>query len=71
MKFIKSDKIIYKVIVALFTRAWIEIVQLVTLSPILPVALFTRAWIEISSAQNINFLIGSPSLRGRGLKYGL
>ena len=37
--------------VALFTRAWIEIIQLDTLTFIRAVALFTRAWIEISFQQ--------------------
>ena len=34
--------------VALFTRAWIEMVIVYTASPNSGVALFTRAWIEIS-----------------------
>ena len=40
--------------VALFTRAWIEIVTMVS-SPDPPmVALFTRAWIEISRTVSIS-----------------
>ena len=56
-------------LVALFTRAWIEI----TVAPVgifnIFVALFTRAWIEIKSfvEADINSDV-SPSLRGRGLK---
>ena len=34
-------------LVALFTRAWIEITILLLFIPIFNVALFTRAWIEI------------------------
>ena len=33
--------------VALFTRAWIEILLPVIKSAVIVVALFTRAWIEI------------------------
>ena len=33
--------------VALFTRAWIEIVMMFSAIFAYPVALFTRAWIEI------------------------
>ena len=33
--------------VALFTRAWIEIIAILSLSLSAIVALFTRAWIEI------------------------
>ena len=36
--------------VALFTRAWIEIISLLAKSPLKIVALFTRAWIEIKGA---------------------
>ena len=36
-------------IVALFTRAWIEITASTVASPAVAVALFTRAWIEIES----------------------
>ena len=56
--------------VALFTRAWIEIEYLHggIFKPV--VALFTRAWIEISkSACGGTLLMASPSSRGRGLKY--
>ena len=34
--------------VALFTRAWIEIMKPYNIPQIIRVALFTRAWIEIS-----------------------
>ena len=34
--------------VALFTRAWIEIAPITIMLSSLSVALFTRAWIEIS-----------------------
>ena len=37
-------------VVALFTRAWIEIIHLAICKHRLPVALFTRAWIEIGYA---------------------
>ena len=37
-------------LVALFTRAWIEIENLYKLYKVCIVALFTRAWIEISRA---------------------
>ena len=36
--------------VALFTRAWIEIEQVIAPAMQAHVALFTRAWIEITSA---------------------
>ena len=36
-------------VVALFTRAWIEIILPMFLVLIIIVALFTRAWIEIST----------------------
>ena len=35
-------------IVALFTRAWIEITAPFVVVVAIPVALFTRAWIEIT-----------------------
>ena len=35
-------------IVALFTRAWIEIIPLLDTAVLHLVALFTRAWIEIT-----------------------
>ena len=37
--------------VALFTRAWIEIVRSNTSGDIISVALFTRAWIEIANTK--------------------
>ena len=40
-------------IVALFTRAWIEIVFWLFVLELSPVALFTRAWIEIDVSSNI------------------
>ena len=33
--------------VALFTRAWIEMLRMMAEEQVLSVALFTRAWIEI------------------------
>ena len=36
-------------IVALFTRAWIEIHDIFPSMAVYPVALFTRAWIEIAT----------------------
>ena len=55
--------------VALFTRAWIEMSSSMSLEKAADVALFTRAWIEIPFAnmQAISIAL-SPSLRGRGLK---
>ena len=56
--------------VALFTRAWIEMLPYITEGRASPVALFTRAWIEIlCPAYTAVFARKSPSLRGRGLKY--
>ena len=57
-------------LVALFTRAWIEIPLRVASTTGHLVALFTRAWIEIAriTPTTINYN-KSPSLRGRGLKY--
>ena len=36
--------------VALFTRAWIEILTILNVLILITVALFTRAWIEIANA---------------------
>ena len=55
-------------IVALFTRAWIEMPNIRNGERITDVALFTRAWIEITSWKAINAKCESPSSRGRGLK---
>ena len=41
------------VMVALFTRAWIEIIDVYTVSEETYVALFTRAWIEMPPLQKI------------------
>ena len=55
--------------VALFTRAWIEILAVYTgLFSAFAVALFTRAWIEMPSRWEIHKVFASPSSRGRGLK---
>ena len=57
-------------IVALFTRAWIEIIRVAIAPDMLLVALFTRAWIEIKDYRYEFFTTDkSPSSRGRGLKY--
>ena len=53
--------------VALFTRAWIEIISRFPVTVQKFVALFTRAWIEIFAHPPCTFL-SSPSSRGRGLK---
>ena len=58
-----------RLIVALFTRAWIEIDVISVPSDCGAVALFTRAWIEIDCLLRCHVLAEqSPSLRGRGLK---
>ena len=63
---------IITMVVALFARAWIEIVLECANRQSYPVALFARAWIEIAMEHNlISGLITSPSLRGRGLKYDM
>ena len=55
--------------VALFTRAWIEILKIMLISINIRVALFTRAWIEIAHIYPMhNAGDMSPSSRGRGLK---
>ena len=54
--------------VALFTRAWIEMFNFALVLHNTSVALFTRAWIEISSAKDDVKKVLSPSSRGRGLK---
>ena len=56
--------------VALFTRALIEMIKLDTPLMFKKVALFTRAWIEIELTKRYEDRITSPSSRGRGLKYG-
>ena len=43
----------WSVAVALFTRAWIEIMSLEKATDLTVVALFTRAWIEISSSMSL------------------
>ena len=55
--------------VALFTRAWIEIVLHKKFVAIKMVALFTRAWIEILYSHCKHYRNESPSSRGRGLKF--
>ncbi len=52
--------------VALFTRAWIEIKSQKGKENRLQVALFTRAWIEIAKVESMNF---APS--GRPLYEGV
>ena len=54
--------------VALFTRAWIEMLAAKAEGGHIPVALFTRAWIEIICISLISENNLSPSSRGRGLK---
>ena len=39
--------------VALFTRAWIEIIRVAIAPDLLLVALFTRAWIEIQNYHTV------------------
>ena len=56
-------------LVALFTRAWIEISFAVATADVTIVALFTRAWIEIIHICEQLALKMSPSSRGRGLKF--
>ncbi len=55
-------------VVALFTRAWIEIPLVYDDSLSYYVALFTRAWIEIPATATLSKGGKSPSSRGRGLK---
>ena len=55
--------------VALFARAWIEIMTGFIKTFPKKVALFARAWIEISTPFHLVFVFMSPSLRGRGLKF--
>ncbi len=55
-------------LVALFTRAWIEILKTSYAASIDEVALFTRAWIEIICFGNSFPSTSSPFSRGRGLK---
>ena len=54
--------------VALFTRAWIEILARTDGILRVTVALFTRAWIEIPVSVSITVSVASPFSRGRGLK---
>ena len=55
-------------LVALFTRAWIEIDSQRNIDRDRSVALFTRAWIEMHISNDTPLADGSPSSRGRGLK---
>ena len=61
-----ADEDVYNV--ALFARAWIEMLGFPIACCVAMVALFARAWIEITSNFKIARLDKSPSLRGRGLK---
>ena len=54
------------IIVALFTRAWIEMPPYKLLSTLKLVALFTRAWIEILISAGI-----SPAVKSRPLYEGV
>ena len=64
----KRTSLCQMVRVALFTRAWIEMLAVKWANIYAPVALFTRAWIEILYTI-FSFLSSvSPSSRGRGLK---
>ena len=69
LKFLYTVYDLFACAVALFTRAWIEIVFTLDKVKSTNVALFTRAWIEINF---FNFAVTqenqSPSSRGRGLK---
>ena len=56
-------------LVALFTRAWIEIILALRQVRRVCVALFTRAWIEIGVYYIYHLIPLSPSSRGRGLKF--
>ena len=68
LKFPCDFRSVYCSAVALFTRAWIEILAHASIIWSDPVALFTRAWIEIANNNcSINRKL-SPSSRGRGLK---
>ena len=49
LKYVLGRKVTMYTIVALFTRAWIEIYYENTNGQLFGVALFTRAWIEIAS----------------------
>ena len=55
--------------VALFARAWIEMLEGLIFHRIFTVALFARAWIEIDVLDDNGECCESPSLRGRGLKW--
>lgn len=56
-------------IVALFTRAWIEIVVTLVKNNFLKVALFTRVWIEILNIQSFSLYILSKRLLSYVLIY--
>ena len=56
--------------VSLFTREWIEMAESIH-NPLISlfVSLFTREWIEIILRKSMTSSLGSPSLRGSGLKF--
>ena len=58
-----------KINVALFARAWIEMIYRPDKPIVCRVALFARAWIEITIFVVFTPIFKSPSLRGRGLKF--
>ena len=55
--------------VALYTSAWIEILQVQAQKHSHIVALYTSAWIEMYNVQSVPALLMSHSTRVRGLKY--
>ena len=65
LKFYFSCFLINIIIVALFTRAWIEIVPSMAITTTSAVALFTRAWIEMLIGKGDLFAwIGRPLYEG-------
>ena len=69
LKYQDNRQYAFSTSVALFTRAWIEILPSFFPCFVSYVALFTRAWIEISLPFGLSYCFESPSLRGRGLKF--
>ena len=66
LKFVSGKLTNFRIKVALFTRAWIEMALKPLVIMFAPVALFTRAWIEIASSVS-----GKPHSKCRPLHEGV
>ena len=68
LKCSQHARMLYSLLVAPFTGAWIEMGCKATRRPMWPVAPFTGAWIEILAVCLEPLIVGSLPSRERGLK---